>query len=334
MMSMNLWTLSRDTNMALGNIIVNLFDDIVPGLRKTMGGVDTETGMLEKLKKPEIVIGPEGVANLISRAEPETQRLLKEEETIAYRMLEEGEGNQNIEARTGFFFDDDGAIRREIDDNEAKLTKSLEELNKPGFYKLNEVFSYPDFFAIYPQLSNAKIEFYKGKDPTPDAAGKVRHTSGYLDLKNNSIGININTPAFKYQLTDDINSVIRTVLHESQHMIQNIEGLQGGSNSKMFQPGGIAGLNLSPDAAYKRYLKTIGEAESRNVEARFGKKKARDFVKTLYTDWVSKQEGINKRDAIKISGEKVVRMYDEKPEPEVEDLNANPFGIDPTLRGM
>lgn len=311
--------------MALGNIIVNLFDDLVPGLRKTMGGVDTETGMLEKLKKPEMVIGPEGVANMISRAEPETQKLLKEEETLAYRMLDQGESNQDIEARTGFFFDDDGAIRREIDDNKARLLKSLSDLNKPKSYKMNEVFSHPDFFAIYPQLSNAKVEFFEGKKPS---------INGYLDIKNNAIGININNRAFIDQSEDDVNAVIRTVLHEGQHMIQNIEGLQGGSNSKMFERGGAAGLNLSPDAAYKRYLKTIGEAESRNVETRFGKQNARDFVKTLYTDWVSKQEGITKRDAIKISGEKVVRMYDETPEPEVEDLNANPFDIDPTLRGM
>ena len=327
-MSMNLWTLSRDTNMALGNIIVNLFDDIVPGLRKTMGGVDTETGMLEKLKKPDIVIGPEGVANMISRAEPATKKLLQEEETLAYRMLNEGEGNQNIEARTGFFFDDDGAIRREIDDNKATLLKSLQDLNKPGSYNINDVFSHPDFFAVYPQLSNAKVQFYKGKDPD---------SKGYFDIENNAIGININNSAFNKKSKDpqeDVNRIIRTVLHESQHMIQNIEGLQGGANPKMFQPGGVAGMNMSSEAAYKRYLKVIGEAEARNVEARFGKKNARDFIKTLYTDPRSKLEGLTRRDAIKISGEKVMRVYNENPEPEIADLNDNELGIDPTLRGM
>lgn len=325
---MNLWTLSRDTNMALGNVIVNLFDDIVPGLRKTMGGVDVETGMLERMKQPELVIGPEGVANLISRANPATKKLLQEEETIAYRMLNEGAGNQEIEARTGFFFDDDGAIRREIDDNKATLLKSLEELNKPGSYNIQEVFSHPDFFAIYPQLSNSKVSFYKGKDPD---------NKGYFDIETNSIGININNPAFNKKSEnpqEDINRIIRTVLHESQHMIQNIEGLQGGANPKMFQAGGIAGMNLSSEAAYKRYLKVIGEAEARNVEARFGKKKARDFIKTLYTDPRSKREGLTRRDAIKMSGEKVMRVYDQEPEPEFEDLNANQFQIDPTLRGM
>lgn len=324
---MNLWTLSRDTNMAaaIRNAIVNLFDDMIPGLRTTMGGVDTETGMLSRMKRPELVLGPEGVANMISQADEATKRSLKEEETIAYRMLNEGAGNQEIEARTGFFFDDDGAIRREIDDNKATLTKSLQELNKPGSYKMSEVFSHPDFFAIYPQLSNSKVQFYKGKDP---------NNKGFFDIENNALGININTPAFVDQSEEDVKRIIRTVLHESQHMIQNIEGLQSGANPKMFEPGGVAGMNLSPDAAYKRYLKVIGEAEARNVEARFGKQKARDFVKTLYTDPRSKREGLTRRDAIKMSGERVLRMYDEDMEPEFEDLNANQFQIDPTLRGM
>jgi hypothetical protein len=309
----------------LGNVVANMFEDIVPGVRKTLGGVDPETGMLSSMKRPELVLGPEGVANMISQADPAARRTLEEEQTIAYRMLDQGAGNQEIEARTGFFFDDDGAIRREIDDSKADLKKSLADLNKVGSYKMNEVFEHPDFFAIYPQLSNSKVQFYKGKDP---------NNKGFFDVQNNAIGVNINTRAFVDQQPEDIIKTIRTILHESQHMIQNIEGLQGGANPAMFERGGTAGMNLSPDAAYKRYLKVIGEAEARNVEMRFGKKNARDFVNTLYTDPRSKREGLTRRDAIKTSGEKVLRMYDQGIEPEFEDLNARPLGIDPTLRGM
>ena len=309
----------------LGNVVANMFEDIVPGVRKTLGGVDPETGMLSSMKRPELVIGPEGVANMISQADPAARRTLEEEQTIAYRMLDQGAGNQEIEARTGFFFDDDGAIRREIDDSKADLKKSLADLNKVGSYKMNEVFEHPDFFAIYPQLSNSKVQFYKGKDP---------NNKGFFDVQNNAIGVNINTQAFVDQQQEDIIKTIRTILHESQHMIQNIEGLQGGANPKMFERGGSAGLNLSPDAAYKRYLKVIGEAEARNVEMRFGKKNARDFIKTLFTDPRSKDASLTRRDAIKTSGEKVLRVYDQDIEPEFEDLNASPLDIDPTLRGM
>ena len=310
---------------ALGNIVRTLFDDMISSPRMRMGGIDVEQGMLERLKRPELVIGPEGVANMIGRADDATKKLLEEEQTIAYRMLEQGESNQDIEARTGFFFDDDGAIRREIDDSKADLKKSLADLNKVGSYKMNEVFEHPDFFAIYPQLSNSKVQFYKGKDP---------NNKGFFDVQNNAIGVNINTKAFIDQQPEDVIKTIRTILHESQHMIQNIEGLQGGANPAMFERGGVAGMNLSPDAAYKRYLTVIGEAEARNVEMRFGKKNARDFIKTLFTDERSKAAGLTRRDAIKSSGEKVLRVYDQGVEPEVEDLNARPFAMDATLRGM
>ena len=310
---------------ALGNIVRTLFDDMISSPRMRMGGIDVEQGMLERLKRPELVIGPEGVANMIGRADDATKKLLEEEQTIAYRMLEQGESNQDIEARTGFFFDDDGAIRREIDDNKAKLKKSVTELDKLGSYKMEEIFDHPDFFNIYPQLRNSKVQFYKGKDP---------NSKGFFDVENNAIGININSPAWKNRQDDDATKVIRTILHESQHMIQNIEGLQPGANPAMFERGGSAGMNLSSDAAYKRYLKIIGEAEARNVEMRFGKKNARDFIKTLFTDERSKAAGLTRRDAIKSSGEKVLRVYDQGMEPEVEDLNARPFAMDATLRGM
>jgi hypothetical protein len=322
---MNLWTLSRDTNMALGNIIVNLFDDIVPGLRKTMGGVDVETGMLERMKQPEMILGPTGVERMISRAEPEQQNILRENEQLAQQMLDRGAPLQEIEARTGFFFDEQGNIMGEIDDSASTITKPLSQLQGNKTFKLDEVYEHPEFFAIYPEMRDHKIKFYEGKDPD---------NRGYYDIQNKVIGVNANRGPFKNKNLKGEKDVIRTMLHEATHAIQVFEGLQAGSAPSFFQQGGGLGMNLGPNEAYKKYLATIGEAMARNVELRFGKTKAKNFIETLFLDDRSIEAGVTKRDAITTNVKPYRAVYDQAMPQEFEDLNANELGIDPTLRGM
>lgn len=311
--------------MALGNIIVNLFDDMIPGLRKTMGGIDTETGMLEKLKKPEMILGPEGVERMISRARPEEQPILRENEQLAQQMLDRGAPLQEIEARTGFFFDEQGNIMGEIDDSASTITKSLSQLQGNKTFKLNEVYEHPEFFSIYPEMKDHKIKFYEGKDVD---------NRGYYDIENKVIGVNSNRGAFKNKNIKGTKDVIRTMLHEATHAVQVFEGLQAGSNPEFFKKGGGLGLNLGSEEAYKRYLATIGEAMARNVELRFGKTKAKNFIETMFLDDRSIQAGVSKRDAITSSAQPYRAVYDQSMPTEFEDLNATELGIDPTLRGM
>jgi hypothetical protein len=314
--------------MALGtafkSVVSGLFPEAATNLRKTLGGMEVDTideGMLSSLKDPELIIGPQGVASMMQKVNPEAKATLEKEMKIAYDMMYRGESMSNIEARTGFFFDDQGKILKEIDDNAATLKKTPAELNKEKEYNLDEVFEHKPFFTVYPDLAKTRIRFYKG-------VGKENNAEGYFDVKNGVIGININRGAFIDATPDDppdpttLTSTIRTILHESQHLIQQLEGLDKGGSPEMFKKGGSSGLNLPDTAAYQRYLKLIGEAMARNVEIRYGKKKERDFLKTLATDPVSIKNNVNKYRLIKNTGV----PYKSVSQPEIENVDyQDPF---------
>jgi hypothetical protein len=281
---------------AFKSVVRGLFPE-TPSLRQTLGGGEIDSideGILPGLKDPELVLGPQGVASMMQKVNPEAKATMEKEMKLAYNMMYRGESMANIEARTGFFFDDQGKIRKEIDDNAATITKPVADLKKEKEYNLNEVFDHKPFFTIYPDLANTRIRFYKGKGSDKE--------NGFFDIQTGLIGINTNKSAFIDEDPKAITDTIRTVLHESQHLIQKIEGLETGGNPAMYRPGGEAGLNLSESESFKRYLKLIGEAEARNVAFRYGKKNNRDFLKTLATDPTSVKNNINKYRLIKGTG--------------------------------
>jgi hypothetical protein len=305
--------------MAIGSaarsIVQGLFPEAATSLRKTMGGMEVDTmdeGMLARLKDPELVLGPQGVASMMEKVNPQVKAKMQEEMDLAYKMRDEGEPLTDIEARTGFMFDDQGRILKEINDNAATLKKPLEDLNKEKEYNLNEVFDHKSFFAVYPDLAKTRIRFYKGKSTE----------NGFFDIKDGLIGINLNNKAFIDKDEAAVKDTVRTVLHEGQHLIQKLEGMQVGGNPEMFMPGGSSGLNLSKQEATQRYLKLMGEAQARNVAFRYGKKTGRDFLKTLATDPQSVQNNINKYRLIKNTGEPYRAVSQE----EFVDLNyKDPF---------
>ena len=310
---------------ALGNIVRTMFDDTMPSNRMTMGGVDVETGMLERLKDPEMILGPEGIRRQTMQAVPEERTIMEENQMLAEQMLERGAPLQEIEARTGYFFDEQGNIMGELDDSAATITKPLSDLQGNKQFALEDVFSHPEFYKIYPEMQGHKIKFYEG---TNDG------NRGYYDIQNKVIGVNANRGPFKNKNLKGEKDVIRTMLHEAVHAIQVFEGLQAGSSPAMFQKGGGLGMNLNEDEAYKKYLATIGEAMARNVELRFGRTKAKNFIETLFLDDRSIEGGVSKRDAITTNVKPYRAVYDQAMPEEVEDLNASPLDIDPTLRGM
>lgn len=280
---------------AVKGVVTNLFPEAA-SLRKTFGGMEVDSideGMLSSLKDPELMLGPQGVATMMTKVNPEVKKQLEKDMKLAYDMMYRGDSMSNIEARTGFAFDEKGNIMKEIDDNAATLKVNFEDLEKEKEYNLGDVFDHKAFFIIYPDLANTRIRFYKGE-------GKPEN--GFFDIETGLIGINTSKESFKKKDPIALTNTIRTILHEGQHLIQNIEGLETGGNPAMFRPGGGAGLNLSENAAYQRYLKLIGEAMARNVAFRYGRKNSRDFFKTLATDPVSVKNNINKYRLIKSTG--------------------------------
>lgn len=280
---------------AVKGVVTNLFPEAA-SLRKTFGGMEVDTpdeGMLSSLKDPELMLGPQGVATMMTKVNPEVKKQLEKDMKLAQDMLYRGDPMSSIEARTGFAFDEQGKIMKEIDDNAATLKVNFEDLEKEKEYDLGDVFDHKAFFTIYPDLADTRIRFYKGE-------GKPEN--GFFDIQTGLIGVNTSKESFKKKDPIALTNTIRTILHESQHLIQQIEGLEGGGNPAMFRPGGKSKLNLSENEAYQRYLKLIGEAMARNVAFRYGRQNSRDFFKTLATDPASVRYNINKYRLIKSNG--------------------------------
>lgn len=139
----------------------------------------------------------------------------------------------------------EGALRVEISDKAAKLTRKPEDFLTQRMYKLEEVYDHQDLYSVYPELRNVSVKF---SDTLP------RNVKGRL------------TPSGTILLNkkDWPKESITTTMHEVQHKIQDIEGWARGSSSDEF-----IGLGLDEDTAKEYYRLTYGEAEARAITAKF-----------------------------------------------------------------
>jgi len=144
--------------------------------------------------------------------------------------------------------------------------------------KLGEVLEHPRLYEAYPELEGMKLEFFRGPSKQ----------YGFYDPVENVIAINKNAPK-KEQY--------KTILHEVQHAIQNIEGWSGGASpdryipfrlhergdfaSKLYDesvpfyniPKKVKQKRLKRDVeqeAFQDYLRNEGEANARATERRMG----------------------------------------------------------------
>lgn len=308
--------------MALGtaakSIVEGLFGDVVPSVRQaTRGYTEVDDELIpSRLVKPEIMTGEVGTTRVMEMPEFQGVKQAQRQENldIAYKMLEEGADNRDIAARTGFGFYDGKPIM-EIDDNQAELAQPLTNIDPKKTYKASEIIKHEDFYKVYPEMKDIKIKFYDGDPP------EVSVDNGYFDLDTKTIGLNKNSWIMSNQrsgamnfeeIDDDIFALLmQTVLHETQHAVQQLEKLPGGGSPSDFMKGGKSGLNLSREDAQKRYSKIIGELWARNVGERFGQPKTKSPFETLGKDEESQRYEIDPRKAILESGEVVNPFYNE-----------------------
>lgn len=304
--------------MALGtavkSIVGGLFDDMVPSVRKVMRGetmIDDEP-MPSQLVKPEIMTGSLGTGRIMEM--PEFQGVAQAERQanldLAMQMAQEGADNRDIAARTGFGFYE-GQPMMEIDDNAAELAQPLTNVDVKKTYKAPDILKHDDFYKVYPEMKDLKIEFYDGEPPSSNY-----EDNGYFDLDSKTIGLNKNAwflgdrrvGALRYEQVDEevFKNVMKTMLHEAQHAVQQVEKLPGGSSADDFMAGGSSGLELSREDAQKRYTKVIGEMWARNVAERFNNPNNEFFGKnpfqTLGKDPESEKLEIGPEDAVLPSG--------------------------------
>jgi len=146
-----------------------------------------------------------------------------------------GEGQYK---RTGWFRGEDNQWRFEIDDSTASLDKDLvAKLKDKETSKLSQILQHDEIFQHYSFLKDVNVV--------------INNNSKYLASYNDdtkTIEINVK----KHKNSD---MVLDSILHETQHAIQVIEGFSSGSNP--IAAGSVAA-----------YLANKGETEARLVESR------------------------------------------------------------------
>jgi hypothetical protein len=136
----------------------------------------------------------------------------------AQGLAEGGTENEAIRQKTGWFRGMDGKWRYEIPDHPKgiKKFKSKNKKPQPGEYKLGDIYDNEPLYRAYPQLRDMNVHRIIGME---------EGALGGYDPDSKSIEINF--------LLSDIS---KTLMHEIQHAIQNIEGFaRGGSSSEFSQ---------------------------------------------------------------------------------------------------
>ncbi len=183
-------------------------------------------------------VGEKGLNNAIMQ-EPGTYMTVEQGLNRAKQMQKTGTDNENIRQNTGWFQDRNGDWKFEISDKNMKIKDNI-QLKENTNYKLGDIIEHNTLFTMYPNFKNIDINF---KD--------LKNVNGFYDKKQKSITIN----------NKIINSGInleKTIIHELQHSIQNEEGFENGTTSRLSR---------------KRYYENLGEIEASDTAQRFLKEK-------------------------------------------------------------
>ena len=322
--------------MAGAAIVNKLFKGMFPELpgesqpiRKGMFGNLEEKP--PEITKPEMVVGPEGISRISAMIGENGNSAFDKNFKIAEQMRRKGDTNEDIIARTGFWFDEAGTPKYEIDDSNAMLKFDPAKAKAGQEVLASDFIQHDDLFAIYPDLAKMPVKFIKNKNP---------EAKGYLDLDKNEIGLNINNKDF---VEEDSIELVASMLHEMQHALQKREKFdQGGDWNKFLKDPN----KFTPEEykeAYKKYVNIAGEVEARNVEFRFSNPKrakevfdfnkkmgfnavkpmpnvvrSKNFLQTLAKDPISAGYGIDPRTTIDPAGNPA-RMLSDVEDPRYQD---------------
>lgn len=220
--SLNTYELAEETqNEMLSPITKDVVDKL--GLKQSTN-----------VPKAQLSIGSyKAVERLVESDDPDLQERgnnLLEKHIEAVEMEAEGYDMEDIWKKTGFIKKADGKWRFQFYDGAEETIEEIAKkiriygdgntdmLNGKSFYIEDIINPKNVIFSMYPELKNTIIRFEKGND-----ANKLG------SYGNNSISINLSPYGTKID-EDGVEKIANTFFHELQHAIQEIEGLEGGSN--------------------------------------------------------------------------------------------------------
>ena len=152
----------------------------------------------------------------------------------AQQMASRNISNEQIRQKTGWFQDKNGDWKYEFSDKDMAIKNIRYEQNKN--YKLGNILKHDTLFELYPELKQLNVKI----DNTNKISGNYNKNSKTITLSK--------------QLLNNSKRLEGTLIHEIQHAIQDIEGFEKGTTSKLSK---------------ERYYNNLGEIEADNTRKRF-----------------------------------------------------------------
>jgi hypothetical protein len=288
--------------------IARLFDGLISAdiLESASRGMKRGLFQIEdtppELMMPQIVGGMEGFATYTSKLDDPIQARAIESLNLAKDMFRKGEANEDILARTGFWFDENGNMKYEIDDSKAELLIPFEDLKPNNPVLASDFLKHDQFYQFYPDLADTPINFYRG----------TKTEVGGFNLKTGEIDLNLNSANM---IDGDRIGAVSDLLHEVQHAVQKFEKFSQGGSKEQFLKTSVQPSDKEIEKAFQQYLRLAGEAEARNVAFRYAepkydkaakmyeqltgnrfksqdKTKGKNFLQTLTKDPLSERYGV------------------------------------------
>ena len=211
--------------------------------------VDDASKAAEGIEDAQLLAIGEKGARSLDAAEEATTRI--DNLAVADEMEKAGKPAYTIKLATGWERGADGKWRYEIVDVELhggilynaihnNTSISLQDLL--GKYKY-ETQSTKQFFAAYPNLRNTKVIFREGNDK--ELKGEYNPVTNTLSIYPFHLGVS----GKKYIDEEIRRNIEKTLAHEIQHAIQDIEGFSQGGN-----PGMAKAAYLKQKGWYDEYL--------------------------------------------------------------------------------
>lgn len=294
--------------------ILNAVHSSLPWAKSVDKPVGSSEWLREKAGQPKEDSGPAALGNLASSLiAPEKLPLVgatfigakaktwsKDAESLANLMKNHGVAPEKIWDATlehlgkGTFFGPlDKKARQEISDLPAALKQDLQNLRIPQRTTLGAVLDHPELYKAYPELANTPLRVVPDS-VIPKIKAAYSPGSGEIFLNKDYI--------------TNPKDLISSLLHETQHNIQKIEGFVPGGS-----PGGVKKSSIGEETIqrlmeeYKNspiseltaairdsmgnlYRTIGGEVEARNTQTRANL--AKSGLDTIYKDFPGKTQQI------------------------------------------
>ena len=260
----------RDPTRQYGSILPISSDPNVPGSGQfdLRGGVTGDLlGMVgagaramrgEAYDPMDITTGLMGVATPSLAARPsastarifggETARGAQNQFRAAREQMRTGRGPEEVYGNTGVFRSPEGRLMFEIDDSAARVQTGKLNKGDADFYEIptssktpltiSDILDHPELYSQYPQISGMPVK------PVP--VGRENMAGGYNPVTKEM-----------YLAPQNPNEMKRSLLHEIQHGVQDIESFSRGGFPERFLPPNYATLKTENNTSFYRLLDTL-----------------------------------------------------------------------------